>query len=266
MGEFSIARVLISTTVIYLFLNMYAWGIADGMIFQPQSASYTDGDRILKLTASDGEKISAVFLENPQARYTILHSHGNAEDIGTAMPSMQDFQRLGFSVLIYDYRGYGTSEGKPSEKKSYRDIEAAYNWLVNEKKIKPNKIILHGRSVGAGPSTWLATRNEVGGVILESAFTSAFRVKTHWKILPIDKFNNLGNIKKVNCPVLVMHGTSDRIIPFWHGQKLYKAAPDPKQSLWVDGAGHNNFVMTAGTQYRSAIVKFIELVSLRQVD
>jgi len=263
LGEFSVVRILVSTTAMYLFLNASVWGFADQLIFQPQPASYEDGSNVFKLTTSDGRKISAVFLENPKAKYILLHSHGNAEDIGIVLPLMKDFQQLGFSVLIYDYHGYGTSEGKPSEKNTYADIEAAYTWLVKEKKIKPARIIVHGRSVGSGPSTWLAATHEVGGLILESAFTSVFRVKTRWKILPIDKFDNLDRIKKVKCPVLVIHGTNDHIIPHWHGKKLYAAAPEPKMRLWVKGAGHNDLAIIAGREYRSAIVKFVEMLSSR---
>jgi fermentation-respiration switch protein FrsA (DUF1100 family) len=174
---------------------------------------------------------------------------------------MKQFQTLGYSVLMYDYRGYGTSEGKPSVKNACQDVEAAYHWLVNEKNIPACKIIVQGRSVGGGPATWLAAHHEVGGLVVESSFTSAFRVKTRWRLLPWDKFDNLKHIRQVKCPVFVMHGREDEILPFWHAEKLYKAAPEPKMNLWIDGAQHNDYAYVAGENYFSSFQSFVEMIN-----
>lgn len=257
---------MISSTVIryvayaggaYLFLNLYAWLVSDKLIFVPQTPSYEHLPNEVSIVSGDGERINAVYLEHPEAKYTILFSHGNAEDLGDVAPFMQQFQELGYSVLMYDYRGYGTSEGKPSTKKAKQDVSAAYHWLVEEKKIDPKTIIAQGRSLGGAVAIWLAANHEVGGLIAEITFVSAFRVKTHWPLLPWDKFNNLKSIRNVQCPVLIIHGRDDEIIPLWHGQKLYDAAPGPKQCFWIDQGMHTDYVYAAGDVYFDTIQSFV---------
>jgi len=245
----------------YLLLNLLAQLGADFLIFAPQDPSYDHLPDEVKIVSGNGEKINVVYLEAPQAEYTILFSHGNAEDLGNVVPFMRDFHELGYSVLMYDYRGYGTSEGRPSVRKAYQDIDAAYRWLIKEKGIDPKTIIAQGRSIGGGPAAWLAAHREVGGLVLESTLVSAFRVRTRWPLLPWDKFNNLRHIRQTTCPVLVMHGREDEVLPFWHGKKLYAAAPGKKMCLWIDGAAHNDYAYVAGTDYIDSFKAFMELVS-----
>jgi len=126
--------------------------------------------------------------------------------------------------------------------------------------IQPNKIIAFGRSVGGGPATDLAARRQVAGLVLESSFTSAFRVLTRIRILPFDRFNNLRKIKKVHCPVLIIQGTLDSVISPSHGKTLFAAANSPKQALWVEGANHNDVALVAGRQYSESLSKFADLV------
>ena len=241
---------------IYLLLNLYALLDSNRLIFQPQDPGYTHLPDEFQLVSGQGEKITAVFWEHPQAKQTLLFSHGNAEDMSSRIEFQRQFFDLGYSVLMYDYRGYGTSEGKPSVGHAKQDIEAAYRWLVEEKGIEPHRIIAQGRSLGGGPSVWLAAHHKVGGLVLESTFVSTFRVKTVWPLLPWDKFNSLRLIKKVDCPVLVIHGRDDTTVPFWHGQKLYDAAPRGKMHLWIDGARHNDYAYVAGEAYFDAFKTF----------
>lgn len=246
---------------VYLLLNLYALLATDRQIFVPQNPSYAHLPDEVQIVSGKGERITAVFLENPTASHTLLFSHGNAEDLGNVVDFMRQFHQLGYSVLMYDYRGYGTSEGSPSAHKAKQDIEAAYRWLIEEKKIAPEKIIAHGRSLGGAPSAWLAAHYPVGGLVLESTFVSAFRVRTHWPLLPWDKFNTLRQIKKVTCPVLVMHGCDDEVIPFWHGQKLYAAAPGKKMHLWIEGGHHNDYAYVAGMNYFQTFYLFTKQLS-----
>lgn len=261
-GEFSIKRLMTSLLIVPFFvffgLLIYAYFLADSLIFQPQFSSYKDNEKIIKLTTSDGAKISAKFYENPNAAHTILFSHGNAEDIGEMDLMLAEFQKNGFAVLAYDYRGYGTSDGKAAEEKVYQDIDAAFAYLTNELKLPPEKIIVHGRSLGSAVSIDLAARQKVGGLIVESSFISAFRVLTKYKIAPFDKFQNISKIKSVKCPVLFIHGRKDRIIPFWHGEKLFAEANEPKFSLWIDEADHNNIFEVGGKTYSQAIQDFAD--------
>jgi fermentation-respiration switch protein FrsA (DUF1100 family) len=144
----------------------------------------------------------------------IFFAHGNAEDLGYIKSRLEKIRDLGFSVFAYDYRGYGTSEGTPTEKAAYQDIQTAYNYLTQTLKITPQQIIVFGRSVDGGSAVDVASKKPVAGLIVESSFTSIFRVVVSVPLLPFDKFTNLDKIKKVNCPVLIIHGKSDEIIPF----------------------------------------------------
>jgi len=251
---------------IYLIALIVAAFFSDQMIFQPQQAGYRDNPAILKLTSSDGAKISATYWANPDATFTVLFSHGNAEDIGDDQALLERIRAAGFAVLAYDYQGYGTSEGKPSERHAYDDEDAAYNFLVQTMHIQPNKIIAFGRSVGSGPAADLASRRPVAGLILESAFTSAFRVLTGIAILPFDRFNNLQKIKKVHCPVLIIHGTQDSLINASHGRELFAAANEPKQALWVDGADHNDVALVGGARYSDSLKAFAILIQHYQPE
>jgi abhydrolase domain-containing protein 17 len=229
-------------------------------MFMPQPASYQETPDILKIPVTIAEKISAVYLPNSQSRYTILYIHGNAEDLGDIRPVLARLHQQGFSVFAYDYRGYGTSNGIPGEANAYRDADAAYTYLTKQLKIPADRIIIYGRSIGGGSATELATRYSVAGLILESTFTSAFRVILPFPILPFDKFTNLDKLKKIHCPILVMHGQADKIIPFQHGRSLYAASPEPKISLWVADAGHNDFDDVAGKRYQQALLAFEQLI------
>ncbi|MGI9055484.1 MAG: alpha/beta hydrolase, partial [Pyrinomonadaceae bacterium] len=205
---------------------------------------------------SKGEYISALFFENPSADYTILFSHGNAEDIFSSDGFTKESRDKGFNVFVYDYHGYGINKGKPSEQNSYEDAETAYDYLINDLKIAPEKIIIFGRSLGGAISIDLASRKKCGGLIAESTFTSAFRVLTHYRIYPFDKFNSLGKIKNVRCPVLFIHGKEDEVIPFWHSEILFAAANEPKFFFSLDNANHNNVSDIGGEDYFQAIKDF----------
>ncbi len=244
----------------YLALTIFGTFFTDSIIFQPPSPGYRDDASILKLTSADGATISAKYFPNANAKYTLLFSHGNAEDMGYDTPFLEAIHDAGFSVFAYDYQGYGTSEGKPSEEHLYEDSEAAYNYLTNNLHVPSNRIIAWGRSLGGAAAVDLAAKCPVAGLIMESAFTSAFRVLTRYALLPFDRFANLAKIRDVRCPVLVIHGRRDGIIGFYHGQTLFAAANDPKISFWVDKAGHNNVALVAGSRYFEALQKLAELV------
>ena len=260
MGELTVERLILSLALIYALIVLCTYLFSDRLIFQPQESTYKDGPEILKIKTEDGIRISVLYLPNSNAEFTILYSHGNAEDIGDIRPILEMFHSQGFSVLAYDYRGYGTSEGRPSEKGAYRDVEAAYGYLVKELGINPNRIIALGRSVGGGPAVHLACREQIAGLILEGSFITAFRTVTRIPLVPFDKFRNIDKIKKVHCPVLVIHGKDDEVIAFWHGRKLFEKANEPKLNLWVDGAGHNDLIWVAGSHYWDIISRFTGII------
>ncbi len=234
------------------------------MIFLPPPATYGDTGQIVKLSSGDAVQISAVHLSNPLAEYTILYSHGNAEDLGLIAPLLGRLHEWGFAVFAYDYRGYGTSRGSPSERSAYEDVEAAYGYLTASLGLSPRRIIAYGRSVGSGPAVDLAARKPLAGLVVESGFVTASRVLTRIPLLPFDKFRNLDKLARVSCPVLVMHGLADEVVPYSHGRTLFGAAPEPKRFLWVEGAGHNDFILVAGERQGRALREFAALIGQSQ--
>ncbi len=256
--------------VAYLTLAGYAYFLSDRQIFIPQYANNTPlpqppitistGD----ITRGDRSIITAVHLINPKAKYTILYSHGNGETIGDIYPDLLALQKTGFSLFAYDYRGYGLSSGKPSEPNSYQDVEAAYTYLVNQLKVPADRIIIFGRSVGSGPATYLASRQPSAGLILESAFISTFRMIIPFPILPFDKFPNQARLPQVHVPILIIHGTQDQVIPFSHGQALYKTANSPKTFLAIDGADHNDVNTVGGDRYSQSLQTFAASLQISQ--
>ena len=253
-------RLFAGAVVLYGALCLVALLVADRMIFLPPPATYRDGAEIVKLRTADGVRISAVHLPHASAPYTLLVSHGNAEDLGDIRPHLERLRALGFSVLAYDYRGYGTSEGTPSERGTYADIDAVYAYLTRELGVPPARIIAYGRSVGSGPAVDLAAREPLGGLVVESGFTTAFRVPTRVRLFPFDKFDNLDKIPRVRCPVLVMHGRADEIVPFGHGEALWRAALQPKRFFWAERAGHNDFWLVDERGAMRALLEFAALL------
>lgn len=244
--------------ITYISLFLVALFFSDSMIFLPPKSGYKSTQGLIKLLTSDGNIIYAYYLPNKNAKYTLLVSHGNAEDIGYMLPLLQFMQTQGFSVLAYDYHGYGLSSGKPSEKTAYLDVKAAYDFLTKDLNVSPDRIIAFGHSVGAAVALDLAIREPVAAVILQGTFISAFRVMTVIPIFPFDKFENIKKIGKLNCPLLMIHGTADGIIPFWHGQKLYELATVPRQFYAVKNAGHNNIFAVGGQEYWDVIKNFVK--------
>ena len=258
MKFFDVKRVLrviaLLIVALYIALFLFAFFLSDSMIFLPHPSSYRDSPEVLRIPTASGTKISAVYLPNPTAKFTLLVSHGNAEDLGDDRYWLEDLRRAGFSVFAYDYEGYGTSEGKPTEKALYEDEAAAYEFLAVNLKTPPDQIIIFGRSVGTGPATYIAARRPSAGLILQSPFVSTFRVLTKIPLLPFDKFPNYKYIRHVHSPVLIMHSRADSVIAFWHGQKMFDLANEPKRAFWAQIVDHND--MDSAPGYMAAIQAF----------
>jgi abhydrolase domain-containing protein 17 len=274
---------IIFPLLVYLCIGALAYFFAESMIFQPQPISYyfkTDKNSFFTIAVPNSEKttdgkstdgkstdgksadenITAKYIKHDTAEFTILFSHGNAEDIFSSESYCEKLSGLGFNVLAYDYRGYGKSDGKPSERNAYVDIETAYNYLVNELKTPPEKIIIMGRSLGGAISVDLASRKPCAGLILESSFVSAYRVMCKVRLYPFDQFENIKKIGLVKSPILIIHGKRDSLITHWHGEKLFEKANNPKTFFSVEDAGHNDVAVKGGKDYWQAIKDFANTV------
>ena len=255
-------RMTVAGATVLLILVVTGCSWTNALIFHPPQCSYQPSD--VHLIRCKDSRVAMKYLPNPDATYVLLYSHGNAEDLGHTLPLMRAFRDRGFAVVTYDYPGYGLSrdeKGEPTEKGAYRSALSVYGCVTGTLKFPPERVIIVGRSVGAGPATFLAQNVESAGLVLISPFVSAFRVVTKYPILPFDKFKNLKRIAKVDEPLLVIHGTDDGVIPCWHGKKIYAAASNPKRALWLHGVGHNNLFSLKGKEVLVAVADFVEDIS-----
>uniref|UniRef100_A0A1J3E6N2 Alpha/beta hydrolase domain-containing protein 17C n=1 Tax=Noccaea caerulescens TaxID=107243 RepID=A0A1J3E6N2_NOCCA len=196
---------------------------------------------ILKLQTRRGTEIVAMYVRHPMATSTLLYSHGNAADLGQMYELFIELSiHLKVNLMGYDYSGYGQSTGKPSEHNTYADIEAVYKCLEETYGSKQEDVILYGQSVGSGPTLDLASRlPQLRAVVLHSPILSGLRVmyafkKTYW----FDIYKNIDKITYVDCPVLIIHGTSDQVVDCGHGKQLWELCKDKYEPLWVKGGNH----------------------------
>jgi alpha-beta hydrolase superfamily lysophospholipase len=216
----------------------------------------------VRFQAADGVSLSGWFVPADGAKNVVLFFHGNAGNISHRLESIELFHRLGLSVFIIDYRGYGQSEGRPGEQGTYQDAAAAWRHLVEERGVKPEQIVLFGRSLGGGVATWLAQTHTPKALILESTFTSIPDMGARqFPFLPIRLFariyyNTLERLPQVECPILIVHSPTDEVIPYSHGQQLFQAAPEPKTFLELTG-GHNDGFIVSGPRYEAGLRAFI---------
>lgn len=215
------------------------------------------------LEPEPGLRVHAFHLSSPGAERAILFLHGNAGNASHRLPNAVELMRMGADVLLLDYRGYGLSRGSPSEAGVYADARAALDHLTGPLGWDEPQIYLFGRSLGGAVAVELAQQRELGGVILESTFTSAADVANSAFFRPIglllgDRFDSLARIGHVRAPLLFFHGDRDPVIPHALGRRLFDAAPEPKSFHTLIGAGHNDTVQVGGRPYLDVIRAFLQ--------
>lgn len=223
---------------------------------------------LLFLTTDRGEKVPAVFIKSKGAKYTILWSHGNAEDLGLILDEMDYLAHsTGCNVLAYDYVGYSTSriqEGRsPSEAGCIRSVNAAWEHLVTKEDVSPDTIIIIGRSIGSGPAVDLASRHtDSAGVLLVSPITSGawvlFGRRAASAFYYADIFRNYEKIGRITAPVAIVHGTADEVVPVECGHYLYSNSKKKAKCLWIEGKGHNDM---PPDQVEGFIAEFVFLLA-----
>ncbi len=215
--------------------------------------------------ASDGVELHG-WLVPGTSDLTLVWFHGNAGNISHRVDNIAEVhERLGASVFIFDYRGYGRSEGTPSEKGTYLDAEAAMSYLRSREDVDENKLVLFGRSLGCAVAAETARANDVYALILESPLTSVQRLAGRvYPWLPgigrlaTTKYDTLSKIKDVRAPVMVIHGDRDEVVPFDMGEEIFAAANAPKRFYAIEGAGHNDTYVVGGPAYFDALKEFLE--------
>jgi fermentation-respiration switch protein FrsA (DUF1100 family) len=262
-------NIIIAVALTYLGLTVMIYFQQDGMVYAPEKA-ITHNPRNIGLEyeevvvrTKDGLLISGWYIPAKNEKAVILFCHGNAGNISNRLDSVRIFNSLSLSVLIFDYRGYGKSEGRPSEEGTYLDAEAAWDHLVTVKKIPPGRIIAYGRSLGGAVAAEIAARRSPAALIIESGFTSATDLGQ--KIYPwlpvklVSKFHyaTIDKIGNIRCPKLIIHSRKDDIVPFEHGRMLYEKASLPKEFLEIRGS-HNDGFLLSGSIYTEGIEGFLE--------
>jgi len=213
------------------------------IIATPEQAGLPFED--IHLKTSDGIDLHGWYIPAPQPRGTVLFLHGNAGNISHRIDSVRMFHRLGYSTLIFDYRGYGNSAGAPTEEGTYRDAEAAWRYLTDQRHIPSCRIVLFGESLGGSVGAWLAARQKPAALVIASGFTSVADLGQQlYPFLPVRwlariRYDTREYLRSVQAPVLIAHSPEDDIIPFKHGRALFDAAKPPKQFLELAG-GHND--------------------------
>jgi uncharacterized protein len=242
------------------------------LIFFPDYPGRLEGDwhpRTLPvedvwLKAADGTKLHAWWIPNKDAKYTFLAFHGNASNIANRASAYEFLHSTPANVLALEYRGYGHSEGKPSEAGMYLDSQAAHQYLVDVKRIDPKAIISFGQSLGTAVAANLASQLPVGAVVLEAPFPSASVLarKMFWFLPGIQFFvhgqlNTAARLQHTGAPLLVVHCTQDPVIPFEFGQTVYNRAPEPKRFLRIETLCHEEASSIAPREYRAALDEFL---------
>jgi fermentation-respiration switch protein FrsA (DUF1100 family) len=259
---------IIVVLIVYLGLTLMLFLLQARFIYFPTSRLEATPARIglayetVELVAEDGVKLSAWFIPAPEATQALLFFHGNAGNISHRLASIEQFHQLGLHVFIIDYRGYGQSEGQPTEAGTYRDAVAAWRYLTEVRGFKPDQIIIFGRSLGGAVGTWLAQHHRPGALILESTFTSIPDMAARQfpflptRLLTRIRYNTLERLPQVTCPVLIIHSPADEIIPYSHGRQLFEVAHEPKAFLELQG-GHNEGFMLSSPAYEAGLEAFI---------
>lgn len=256
------AKIFLLFSIFYISLLIAAWIWADRILFPfPEPPSYESDEVDFYVTTESGLQV-ACLSEHPKESngIIILYSHGNAEDLGMVKDRLVEIASDGFTVFSYDYPGYGLSSGSPSESSCYESIEALFSHILVSMKVESSRIVAWGRSLGTGPSCYLASQNKLGGLLLETPFFSAFRTITQMTIIPWDRFRNINFISSISCPSLVIHGQLDEVVPFRQGRKIYNELSEPKDFLEVKGGGHNNLKDIGGELYNESINKFLRSI------
>ena len=218
---------------------------------------------------SDGVKLYGwLFRASTQtpAAATVVYFHGNGGNLSYCDWVGAELAARGFDVLLFDYRGYGRSQGEPTDERGlYADADAAYDFVTKSRGVDARRVVLYGQSLGTAAATDVASRRECGALVLESGLSSASDMAgmvIPWlpgfvRNLTKNKLDSVGKLPRVGCPVFVAHGGRDEIIPVGQGRKLFEAAPEPKRLHIVEGAGHNDLSNVGGEQYIDSLAQFI---------
>lgn len=260
----AVAAIGIWTLVLMIFENRFIYFPSKYPDGPYQSVHTIPNVRDCWIKTEDGLTLHGWFAPAESARATLVMSHGNAGNISHRLYLVRALQRRDFNILIYDYRGYGRSEGSPDEAGIYADGRAAFDYALTQPDVDPKRVILWGTSLGGAVAVDVAMHRAAAGLILEATFSSAKDVaRVAYPFLPVHYFvktrlNSVEKIGTVTMPLLMLHGDRDSIIPIGLGQKLFDAASSRKEFFVIEGADHNDTWLTGGEAYFDVVQRFVE--------
>ncbi len=272
--DFKMSFWLSIALVIFIAYSVLGWSLyflQPKFLYKPvKDLPYNPGDigltyENVNFRAKDNTKLNGWYIPAPDAEFTVLFCHGNGGNMTHRLDTINILNELGLSCFIFDYRGYGASEGTPTEHGTHLDATAAWHWLTLDCGIKKENIIIFGRSLGGSVAAHLAKKVQPRGLIVESAFTSYLDMgKKSYPYMPVRMFaafsyKTIEHIKKITCPVLIIHSRNDELIPFEFGLRLYDAANEPKEFIEIFGS-HNDGFLYSGQTYRDAWSNWLEFV------
>jgi fermentation-respiration switch protein FrsA (DUF1100 family) len=259
----SLLKLLLFIALIYAGFCLVVWLAQSKLVWFPGSApTRTPADAGLAyedvtLRTDDGVELSAWWIPANEPAGAAIVCHGNAGNIAHRIPLAAALREMGLDVLLFDYRGYGNSDGSPSEEGTYLDAEAAWDHVVSQRGVLPSRLVLFGESLGSGVAVELATRREIAGLVLEGAFSSLPELGARlYPYLPVRllarvRYDNAAKVGSLDRPLLMLHSPQDRVVPIELGRALYDAATDPKEFVETSG-GHNDggFLRSQAAQAR----------------
>ncbi len=255
---------------LFLVIALFLYFNQGNLIFVPSKNISVTPDQVglafedVTIEVEPGTKIHGWYFGVDAAKATVLFCHGNAGNISGRLSTAAMLTSLGVNVFMFDYRGYGRSEGQPTEANVYSDARVAYDWLLSEKNIAPQGLYLFGRSLGGAVAIYLARTVNPAGLIVESSFTSITDMGKHvYPLFPIEwmvryNFDSKSKISEVGCPVLVMHSPDDRLIPSEMGSELFKLSKEPKSWFELHG-DHNELSFISDQSYLDHLTYFMGL-------
>ena len=261
--------------VLYLILAIYMAMFQSRFVYYPTYEIERNPRDIyieyeyIDFKSTDGTALTGWFIPAPEQKGVILFCHGNGGNISHRLDTISILNKLGLSTFIFDYRGYGQSDGKPSEKGTYNDAEAAWLYLTEERGIPAETIIIHGRSLGGPIAAWLSTKHTPKVCILESTFTSVPDLGSDFypwlpvRLMSRFHYSTISYIKEITCPILIIHSSEDDLIPYSHGQALFEAAGEPKEFLHIHGS-HNDGYVISRERYSAGLKAFLDRYMTQQ--
>ena len=259
---FTVSSIIIAYIVVIIFVYFYQ----RNLLYHPSENNYQNdtiqfNHQEIFIKVNNEIKLKSWIINKDLKNFkTLVFFHGNAGDLSNRIYKLNELDKLDINILLISWRGFSGNEGYPTEKNLYEDAEAAIKWL-NKKKVSNSQIILYGESLGTGVAVEIASKNNFNSIILESPFTSIENsAKIYYPYLPVsfllkDRYDSISKIKKINSPILIMHGRKDDIVPFFMGKKLFEQANSPKDSYFTDIDDH---MMEFNSQLLNKIKDFIK--------